>query len=202
MANTKAKKALGSELSSNRDSEERSSVPTTGRGQKRGRDNEIEKVCSLSLIRTPDGEPSLKRLRTRSMKGQAYDALVRVDTQKGTRVKAKEPKKSRKLQTVSQEPAKSAIHQRLAQYMRALHDSKMSNAKTTSSKLTNRPVKKQKAKKQVGVKKTAKKTRKQAPEESKRLPVFSLDWDIPEADRCDCYDCLEATPLDPCHVTA
>ena len=42
------KKAAGSDLSSNRGSEERhSSVPVTGRGQKRGRDYEIEKVGRL-----------------------------------------------------------------------------------------------------------------------------------------------------------
>ena len=40
------KKNAGSDLSSTRGSEERhSSVPVTGRGQKRGRDYEIEKVC-------------------------------------------------------------------------------------------------------------------------------------------------------------
>ena len=44
------KKAAGSDLSSNRGSEERqSSAPATGRGQKRGRDNEIEKVGSLDF---------------------------------------------------------------------------------------------------------------------------------------------------------
>ena len=44
------KKNAGSDLSSNRGSEERqSSAPATGRGQKRGRDNEIEKVGSLNF---------------------------------------------------------------------------------------------------------------------------------------------------------
>ncbi|MCJ1389598.1 Esa1p-associated factor [Xylographa bjoerkii] len=44
------KKTAGSDLSSNRGSEERqSSAPATGRGQKRGRDNEIEKVGSLNF---------------------------------------------------------------------------------------------------------------------------------------------------------
>ena len=38
------KKAAGSDLSSNRGSEERHATPITGRGQKRGRDYEIEKV--------------------------------------------------------------------------------------------------------------------------------------------------------------
>ena len=43
------KKAAGSDLSSTRGSEERnSSVPATGRGQKRGRDFEIEKVGDVS----------------------------------------------------------------------------------------------------------------------------------------------------------
>lgn len=44
------KKAAGSDLSSTRGSEERnSSVPATGRGQKRGRDFEIEKVGDVSF---------------------------------------------------------------------------------------------------------------------------------------------------------
>ncbi|MCJ1315582.1 Esa1p-associated factor [Xylographa vitiligo] len=44
------KKNAGSDLSSNRGSEERqSSAPATGRGQKRGRDDEIEKVGSLNF---------------------------------------------------------------------------------------------------------------------------------------------------------
>ncbi|MCJ1476500.1 Esa1p-associated factor [Lambiella insularis] len=45
--NTSKRKNAGSDLSSNRGSEERqSSAPATGRGPKRGRDNEIEKVGS------------------------------------------------------------------------------------------------------------------------------------------------------------
>ncbi|MCJ1280807.1 Esa1p-associated factor [Xylographa opegraphella] len=56
------KKNAGSDLSSNRGSEERqSSAPATGRGQKRGRDNEIEKVGSLnfsSLTSSPLSEIS------------------------------------------------------------------------------------------------------------------------------------------------
>ena len=87
MANTKAKKVLGSELSSTRDSEERSSVPAVGRGQKRGRDNEIEKVCFFPLFPIPDWEPSLKRFRTRPKKGQAYNTLARPVAHKGTRVR-------------------------------------------------------------------------------------------------------------------
>ena len=43
-ANAKKKVAAGSDFSSTRGSEERTSVPATGRGQKRGRDFEIEKV--------------------------------------------------------------------------------------------------------------------------------------------------------------
>ncbi|MCJ1433102.1 Esa1p-associated factor [Xylographa pallens] len=61
VANSKKKNA-GSDLSSNRGSEERqSSAPATGRGQKRGRDNEIEKVGSLnfsSLTSSPLSEIS------------------------------------------------------------------------------------------------------------------------------------------------
>ena len=61
IANSKKKNA-GSDLSSNRGSEERqSSAPATGRGQKRGRDNEIEKVGSLnfsSLTSSPLSEIS------------------------------------------------------------------------------------------------------------------------------------------------
>ena len=48
--NNSKKKNAGSDRSSNRGSEERqSSAPATGRGQKRGRDNEIEKVGSLNF---------------------------------------------------------------------------------------------------------------------------------------------------------
>ena len=54
------KKAAGSDLSSARGSEERS-TPVTGRGQKRGRDFEIEKVCQFSS--PPDGRRSSKRTR-------------------------------------------------------------------------------------------------------------------------------------------
>ena len=42
--NNKKKKTAGSDLSSARGSEDRQSLPPTGRGTKRGRDNEIEKV--------------------------------------------------------------------------------------------------------------------------------------------------------------
>ena len=44
VAATNKKKAAGSDLSSNRGSEERHATPLAGRGQKRGRDYEIEKV--------------------------------------------------------------------------------------------------------------------------------------------------------------
>lgn len=44
VAASNKKKAAGSDLSSNRGSEERHATPITGRGQKRGRDYEIEKV--------------------------------------------------------------------------------------------------------------------------------------------------------------
>ena len=44
VAASNKKKAAGSDLSSNRGSEERHATPVTGRGQKRGRDYEIEKV--------------------------------------------------------------------------------------------------------------------------------------------------------------
>ena len=44
VAATNKKKAAGSDLSSNRGSEERHATPLAGRGQKRGRDFEIEKV--------------------------------------------------------------------------------------------------------------------------------------------------------------
>ena len=44
------KKAAGSDLSSTRGSEERHATPVTGRGQKRGRDYEIEKVRGRSLV--------------------------------------------------------------------------------------------------------------------------------------------------------
>lgn len=47
------KKAAGSDLSSTRGSEERHATPVTGRGQKRGRDYEIEKVGGLFSVRQP-----------------------------------------------------------------------------------------------------------------------------------------------------
>lgn len=73
------KKIPGSDLSSARGSEERnSSVPATGRGQKRGRDYEIEKVGLNTFSsnkhayfpeesdQEPFEEPCLKRMRTRA----------------------------------------------------------------------------------------------------------------------------------------
>jgi hypothetical protein len=49
-ATTSRKKALGSDLSSGRGSEDRqSSVPAGGRGTKRGRENDIEKVGGSNL---------------------------------------------------------------------------------------------------------------------------------------------------------
>lgn len=73
------KKIPGSDLSSARGSEERnSSVPATGRGQKRGRDYEIEKVGLNTFSsnnhtyfpeesdQKPFEEPCLKRMRTRA----------------------------------------------------------------------------------------------------------------------------------------
>ena len=198
MANTKSKKVLGSELSSTRDSEERSSVPAMGRGQKRGRDNEIEKVCSSSLFRTSDREPSLKRLRARSVEGQAYDKVAQLATNKAMGVKCGALEESVKIYTAPSRPTKSEVHKRLAQYMKALRDSKTTKVKTTQPQLTNGPVKKRTTKKNVGAKRTAKKTKNLPSAESTRLPVFSLDWDIPEGDRCDCYDCCLPTPLDLC----
>ena len=64
------KKAGGSDRSSNRGSEERqSSLPAGGRGQKRGRDYELEKVCSNSSIRfsspLPEMEPIFPGLVSR-----------------------------------------------------------------------------------------------------------------------------------------
>ncbi len=58
------KKTAGSDLSSTRGSEERhASLPATGRGQKRGRENDIEKASdSLSLI--PGRSSSRKRRKT------------------------------------------------------------------------------------------------------------------------------------------
>lgn len=51
---TSKKKTAGSDLSSARGSEERhSSLPVTGRGSKRGRDNEIEKVGEYYFITSP-----------------------------------------------------------------------------------------------------------------------------------------------------
>lgn len=64
---SKKKKALESDLSSTRDSEERqASFPATGRGQKRGRDQEIEKVCDTPPAQqSPPSHnaPASKRLR-------------------------------------------------------------------------------------------------------------------------------------------
>ena len=66
VAASNKKKAAGSDLSSNRGSEERHATPITGRGQKRGRDYEIEKVREQlssklgdywSSSHGPDGKP-------------------------------------------------------------------------------------------------------------------------------------------------
>ena len=66
VAASNKKKAAGSDLSSNRGSEERNATPITGRGQKRGRDYEIEKVREQlssklgdywSSSPGPDGKP-------------------------------------------------------------------------------------------------------------------------------------------------
>ena len=68
MANSKVKKTLGSEFSSTRESEERSSVPAMGRGQKRGRDNEIEKV-GASLLLQDQSATSIKKSENRIYQG-------------------------------------------------------------------------------------------------------------------------------------
>ena len=57
-ASTK-KRAAGSDFSSNRGSEERHATPITGRGQKRGRDNDIEKVCDEFSLSPIHASPSL-----------------------------------------------------------------------------------------------------------------------------------------------
>ena len=56
VAASNKKKAAGSDLSSNRGSEERHATPITGRGQKRGRDYEIEKV--REKLPSKPGNPS------------------------------------------------------------------------------------------------------------------------------------------------
>lgn len=50
---SKKKKTAGSDVGSTRGSEDRQSLPPIGRGQKRGRDNEIEKVSSKIPIPNP-----------------------------------------------------------------------------------------------------------------------------------------------------
>ncbi len=95
VAASNKKKAAGSDLSSNRGSEERHATPITGRGQKRGRDYEIEKVREKlpsrlgdpsSSSHVPDGkspgledeEPGLrrsKRLKANPARG-AKDLLA------------------------------------------------------------------------------------------------------------------------------
>ena len=61
------KKAAGSDLSSTRGSEERASVQPTGRGQKRGRDYEIEKVSDeSSSLQQPSPSPRAPSPRKRA----------------------------------------------------------------------------------------------------------------------------------------
>ena len=77
------KKTAGSDLSSTRGSEERhASLPATGRGQKRGRDNDIEKASDpLSL----DQRRSSSRKRRKTAKAESQPA----SPSKGTKGKAK-----------------------------------------------------------------------------------------------------------------
>ncbi|MCJ1309062.1 Esa1p-associated factor [Agyrium rufum] len=74
-ATAPGKKRGATDVSSVRDSEERSSVPAMGRGQKRGRDNEVEKVSNASFNSAPlapakevhqEQRPARKKPRTGS----------------------------------------------------------------------------------------------------------------------------------------
>ena len=69
MSTATKKKTVGSDLSSTRGSEERhASLPTTGRGQKRGRDNDIEKASNpISL----DQRRSSSRKRRKTSKAES-----------------------------------------------------------------------------------------------------------------------------------
>lgn len=67
MASSTKKKAVGSDVSSMRGSEERQ-TPVTGRGQKRGRDNEIEKVGDSTL--------SSERPKKRHRKATEYHTRI------------------------------------------------------------------------------------------------------------------------------
>ena len=77
VAASNKKKAAGSDLSSNRGSEERHATPITGRGQKRGRDYEIEKVREKLPSRR--GGPSS------SSKGSKGKSLALEDVASGLR---------------------------------------------------------------------------------------------------------------------
>ena len=77
VAASNKKKAAGSDLSSNRGSEERHATPITGRGQKRGRDYEIEKVREKLPSRR--GGPSS------SFHGSKGKSLARADEESGLR---------------------------------------------------------------------------------------------------------------------
>lgn len=58
-ASIKKKRAAGSDLGSARDSEDRQSLPPTGRGQKRARETEIEKVSEFYVQNTCEGDSIL-----------------------------------------------------------------------------------------------------------------------------------------------
>ena len=77
VAASNKKKAAGSDLSSNRGSEERHATPITGRGQKRGRDYEIEKVREKF--------PSRRAGPASSSHGSKGKSLARADEESGLR---------------------------------------------------------------------------------------------------------------------
>ena len=101
VAPSNKKKAAGSDLSSNRGSEERHATPITGRGQKRGRDYEIEKVREKLPSRR--GGPSS------SSRGSKGKSLAQEDEASGLRrskrLKANPARGAKELLASSSQPA-------------------------------------------------------------------------------------------------
>ena len=184
MTNSKVRKALGSELSSTRDSEERSSVPAMGRGQKRGRDNEIEKVGASLLLQNSEGVlPSAKRARIRSTKGRVYRELARP---KSNAKKAKPPR-----QGITVDAQQATKLSRKA-------GAKMVTFTGMIKEPMVEPMVGPKAKQPgIGIR-TRSIARPTATEPSKVEIAWSLGFYVKPEDCCYCDYCLGIEPEDPC----
>lgn len=114
------KKNAGSDLGSPRDSEDRqASIPATGRGQKRGRDNEIEKVRDFSSERnsSPSNGPVRKKARS----------------SRKSRSPAKAPSAARRSVPQSQKPALPSLDDAVRDPTRVAIDSDDENLQNTKA---------------------------------------------------------------------